>query len=112
MELTKETSKVVASIYEIYLNRRKEGKSKTESKQFENNFYKDIKALSDWQSADISDALRELNNAHFIKRYVGGSFYIEDVLIIQMENRFKSSIVEVTKYIADLTVGIVSGLNF
>lgn len=110
MELTKDTSKVVASIYNVYLERRNEGKSKADSKRFESDFYKYIKGLADCPSADISDSLRELNNAHFIRKNIIGGFEIEDALIIKMENRFKSGILEVAKYVADLAIGTVSGL--
>lgn len=80
------------------------------SKQFKADFYKEIKTLSNWSDDDISDSLVELKQAHFIKMNIIGGFIIEDALIIQMENRFKSSLSEITKYIADLVADTAVGL--
>lgn len=112
MEFTKDTSKVLTAIYKTYLERRKDGYSKSSAKQFDLEFYKDISCLSSWSEDDILDSLSELSKAKFIKEYISGDFEVQDSLIIQMENRFKNGISEVTKYLADLVSGIVTGLIF
>ena len=112
MKFTKDTSKVLASIYKIYLERRKSGQSKNESKNFDADFFKDVKALSDWSSSDISDSIHELADAHFVKMNIIGGFELQNTLIIQMENRFKASTSEVAKYIADLITDVATGLVF
>lgn len=110
MELTKDADKLICCIYKEYLEKRKSGNSKVDSKNFSSDFYKNIKVISSWNSADISDTLRELKTAGFIKLYLHGSFVLNDNAIIYMENRFKAGITEVTKYIADLVSDIATGL--
>lgn len=110
MELTKDTSKVLASIYKIYLERRKEGKSHNEACNFKLAFYKNEKHISDWQEDDVKSCLAELKAAYFVKIYVSGNFVVERSLISYMDNRFKSGIVEVVKYITDLATGIATSL--
>lgn len=112
MQFTKDTSKVLASIYKIYLDRRKDGQSKEEAIRFNEDFYKDVKVLSTWLNSDISSAIHELSDAKFIKPNIIGGFRIENTLIIQMENRFKSGASEVAKYIMDLIANTASGLVF
>lgn len=110
MELTKDTSKVLASIYKIYLEFRKEGKSHNEASMFKKDFYKNVKSLSDFHESDIQSCVAELKNAGFLKVYTSGSFVVERSLISYMENRFKSGIAEVAKYITDLATGIATSL--
>ena len=112
MEFTKDTSKVLVAIYKLYLERRKNGLSKSNAKQFALDFYKEVSSLSKCSEDDILDSLSELSRADFIKEYISGDFEIQDSLIIQMENRFKSGLSEVTKYLVDLAVGTVTGLSF
>ena len=110
MEFTTDTSKVLTAIYKTYLERRKDGQSKLNAKHFDLEFYKGISYLSSWSEDDICDSLSELSKAKFIKEYISGDFEVQDALIIQMENRFKNGIAEVSKYLADLASGIVTGL--
>lgn len=110
MEFTKDTSKVLVSIYKMYLERRKEGQSKTVAKQFDFEFYKDVPCLSSWSEDDVCDSLSELSNSGFIKEYISGDFEIQNALIIQMENRFKNGLSDVTKYLADIIANIATGL--
>lgn len=110
MEFTKDTSKVLASIYKIYLERRKDGESHNEAAMFQKDFYKNVKALSDFHESDIQSCLSELKHIGFTKVYASGSFVVEKKLMAYMENRFKSGIVEVTKYITDLIAGITTSL--
>lgn len=112
MQFTKDTSKVLTSIYKIYLERRKDGMPKSNAKDFEASFYKSIPQLSSWSEDDITDSLSELNHAGFIKEWISGDFVVLDPLIIQMENRFKDGLIGVTKYLTDLASDIVSGLFF
>ncbi len=110
MEFTRDTSKLLAVIYKQYLEQRKNGASRAEAKSFQADFYKEAKSLSDWQDSDISDSIRELQKANFIKKDILGNFTIQDALIIKMETRFQSGLTDVTKYLADLAAGIATGL--
>ena len=112
MQFTKDTSKVLTVIYKMYLERRKNGQSKSSAKNFDLEFYKSIPCLSSWSEDDITDSLSELRKANFIKEYISGDFVLQDALIIHMENRFKNGLSEVSKYLADLIADIVTGLAF
>ena len=58
--MTKDADKLICCIYKNYLERRKSGISKSDSKYFEDNFYKSDKYLSSWSNDDIADTLEEL----------------------------------------------------
>lgn len=82
MNLTKDSEKVICYIYKMYLERRKKGNSKAESRRFEMDFYKSDKDLSKWCDSDISDCILELARNGYIKVYMGGNFDILDSTII------------------------------
>lgn len=100
MNITKDSEKVICYIYKMYLERRKDGKSKADSRRFEEDFYASDKDLSKWHSDDISDCLLELSKNGYIKYYIGGDFDILDSTIVYMENRFKKGLSEVVDLIS------------
>lgn len=110
MQLTNDTSRLLAALYGTYLDRRKCGYSREKAKKFEPGFHQHISALSEWIDDDVYDCLSELNKIKFIKMNVIGGFTLEDTLIAYMESRFKSGMSDIAKYLADLAGGIVSGL--
>ena len=99
-ELTKDADKVICCIYRKYLERRKSGMPKSQAKEFDGNFYLNVKALSKWNSADISDTLQELHNKELIKKNVIGDFNLLDSAVTYMENRFKKGLEEITDFIS------------
>ncbi len=101
-ELTKDADKVICCIYKEYLERRKSGISKSEAKEFDGNFYHNVKALSKWNSADVSDTLQELHDKKYIKKNVWGDFFLLDDSVVYMENRFKNGLSEVMDFISSL----------
>lgn len=101
-ELTKDADKVICCIYKEYLERRKSGMSKSQAKEFDGNFYRNVKTLSKWNSADVSDTLQELHNRELIKKNVIGDFTLLDSAISYMENRFKNGLSEVVDFIFSL----------
>lgn len=100
MKLSKDSAKLACSLYKTYLEKRKNGQSKASAKHFSNGFYKEIKPLSSWTTEDITETLNELKRANFIKKYIDGSFQIQDNFIIYMENRFKNGVTEVSDFIS------------
>lgn len=100
LELTKDADKVICYIYKEYLERRKHGISKSEAKEFDGNFYINVKALSNWSSADMSDTIQELHDKGFIKKNVIGDFSLLNSTVIYMENRFKKGLEEITDFIS------------
>ncbi len=84
VELTKESRRVLKSIYDIYCERRKAGKSKPLAVQFE----------APINISGLSDAKQELKNAELIKCDVIGDIKLTDKAIIFMENFTKDTILK------------------
>lgn len=101
-ELTKDADKVICCVYKEYLERRKSGMSKSQAKEFDGNFYRNVKALSKWNSSDVSDTLQELHNKQYIKKNIIGDFSLLDDAVVYMENRFKNGLSEVMDFISSL----------
>ena len=101
-ELTKDAEKLICCIFKEYLEKRKSGMSKSQAKEFDGNFYLNIKALSKWNSADVSDTLHELHGKKYIKENILGDFSLLDDAIVYMENRFKNGLSEVMDFISSL----------
>lgn len=99
-ELTKDAEKVICCIYKEYLEKRKSGISKSQAKEFDGNFYRNVNALSKWNDADVSDTIQELHDKKLIKKNVMGDFSLLDSAVIYMENRFKNNLNEITDFIS------------
>lgn len=112
MRFTKDTSKVLACIYKLYLEKRKNGQTRKEAAFFAANFWRGVDALSSYPEDDIKASIHELKVAGFVESYTSGSFEIKEDLIKQMENRFQDGASGVAKYLLDLAANIVSGLSF
>ncbi len=89
MDLTKQTQDVLTRIFKVYKKRIKDGKSIDESVEFSFNFQYNDEVLSKMNPDNVEHALRELQEAGAIKRYVDGEFELTDSAIKDMENRFK-----------------------
>lgn len=100
MNITKDSEKVIYCIYKMYLESRKQGKSKYDSRRFEEDFYLNDKDLSKWHDSDISDCMLELARNGYIKIYIGGNFELLDSTIVYMENRFKNGLKDVVDVIS------------
>lgn len=100
--MTKDADKLLCCIYKIYLERRKSGMSKYDSKKFQDDFYKSDNHLSSWSDDDISDTLEELKKNNYVTLFIDGSFTLENDAIIYMENRFKNGLTEVLEIISKM----------
>lgn len=100
MQLTKDADKMLCCLYKEYLERRKLGNSKRDSKRFSNEYTSSDPILSTWHKSDISDTILELGQKGFLKVYIGGDFDLTDMSIIYMENRFKNNISEISDFIS------------
>lgn len=98
--MTKDADKLLCCIYKIYLERRKSGMSKSDSKEFQDDFYKSDNHLSSWSDDDISDTLEELKKNNHVRLFIDGSFTLENNAIIYMENRFKNGLTEVLEILS------------
>ena len=99
MDLTKDADKMICCIYKTFLQRRKNGNSKSFARQFEENYFSTDKFLSSWHNDDLNDTLLEIARAGFVKIYIGGNFELTDQGIIYMENRFINGLKEVSDFV-------------
>ena len=86
VELTKDSRKVLKTIYDTYVERRKKGESKKAAIYFSESSKLCIEG--------IEDAQRELSNAGLIKCDIVDGFELQDVAIIFMENFTKDTILK------------------
>lgn len=100
MQLTKDTDKMLCLIYEEFLERRKNGLSKSNAKTFERPAALQEQFLQGIHKDDIYDALVELKRNNLIRAYYDMGFQLNDSAIIYMENRFKNGLKEVTDFIS------------
>lgn len=98
ISLTKDTDKVLKTIYNEYLNRIKSGVSKFDAITFEAT---DIEKL--FPQKDIQYELDELVNNDFINKWVIPGFELKTNAIVYMENKLYNiidkTINTVTKFI-------------
>lgn len=98
ISLTKDTDKVLKTIYNEYSNRIKSGISKFDAVTFEEN---DIERL--FPKQDIQYELDELVNNGFIKKWIIPGFELKTNAIIYVENKLPKivdkTIDTITKFI-------------
>lgn len=87
-KLTKDSRRVLKSIYDIYCDRRKSGAPKSSAVRF------DDPDFGGPQIDGFDDAKPELSNAGFIRCFITGDFDLTDDAIIFMENFTKDSILK------------------
>lgn len=100
MNLTKDADKMICRIYKSFLQKRKNGISKTSACKFEADYLSTNADFSAWAKADLKETLLELKRAGLVKNYVCGNFDLTNAGIIYMESRFKNGLIEVTDFIA------------
>lgn len=87
-KLTKESRRVLKTIYDVYCGRRKDGLSKSSAIRFEDPAFGGV------QIDGLEDARHELSTAGFIRCFITGDFDLTDDAIIFMENFTKDSILK------------------
>lgn len=102
MQLTKDADKLACSMYKSYLEKRKSGMNKVNSRHFEPGEIRTYRLCSNWSVSDIKSTVAELSRADLGTMYYNGGFMANDKFIIYMENRFKSGLLEVVDFISKL----------
>lgn len=97
IELTKDSSKVLALLYKEYLEKVKSGCSKSQSREFDGN---KLNFITDMHPDDIENCLEELNKSNLIETNILGDFNLTDIAVYNMENRFKNNIKDVLSFIS------------
>lgn len=78
MELTKDADHMICCIYKAFLQRRKNGLTKSQARRFDDNYFSTDDKLSSWSDGDISDSFLEIGRAKLIQIYIGGNFDLTD----------------------------------
>lgn len=99
MQITKDADRFLCEIYEEYLYRRKSGISKSDAKRFSTPEELVEDFMQGTLPQDIRDGIQELYELGLVKRFVTGTFSLDDTAIIYMENRFKNGLKEVADFI-------------
>ena len=99
-EISKDADKLICCVYKTYLERRKDGMSKEDAKQFYEGFHTSDEKLSKWIRDDISETLLELQRAKYIRLDLSENFRLTDSLIIYMEQRFKNGLLDVVDLVS------------
>ena len=98
VELTKDAQKAAAIIYKSYLNKVKDGMSKTEARKFSDNELCGL--LKKYQLDDISLIESELITVFSMKTDILDNVTLSTSFIIFMENRFKNGLTEVISFLS------------
>ncbi len=106
MELTKDSQKLLAILYKHYLEKRKNGFSKSDANKFGNSHDIHEQLCSEWFFQDVDDTCRELSRVGLLNCFYADNiaYYVQltDTAIIYMETRFKNGIIGVAEFIANI----------
>ena len=100
--ITKNSYQILCLIYKVYLQRRKDGMSIRQAKNFDTDRAFHSEYIPTIQFDNLYSAIVELNNFGYLKKYVDGGFVLTDEGIILMENRFKNNLSEVIDFISKI----------
>ncbi|QIK56633.1 hypothetical protein G7059_01615 [Erysipelothrix sp. HDW6A] len=99
IELTKDQSTYLVAVYKMYLDKIKDGQSKSQASNFESGFWKNSKYLMTWHPDDISQVHMQLSKIGLFKTWIMGDFVLQPDAIFIMENRFKNGLKEVVEFL-------------
>lgn len=99
LNFTKDAQKLVAAAYKEYLDKRKNGIDKVNSKHFS---VKELhqKYFSDFTDRDYKETVAEMCRAFDCSMYMDGGFMLNDFAIAYMENRFKNGLADTLSFLA------------
>ncbi len=98
--MTKDAEKFICICYQDYLSRIKSGSSKTQARNFSENFKSENCNFSSWHDDDFDSACSELKKLGYLKIWISGSFVLTDSAIEYMENRFKNNVKGLAEFIS------------
>lgn len=104
-DLSHDADKLLCVLYKSFLEKRKNGISKSNAKVFgsSHNIHKEL--LPSWIFEDVDDTCRELSRNGFLNCLWGDDIAFQvslsDTAIVYMENRFKHGLSEVAKFVAN-----------
>lgn len=99
--VTRDSEKLICYLYHCFLKKRKNNISKSEAKEFKDDFFQNDKKLAKIDHNDIDDMLCELAEHGHIKYDIIGNVTLTNSLIAYMENRFKKGLADVWEILSD-----------
>ena len=99
-QLTNDAEKMLCSLYKVYLNRRKDGFSKSEAREFEESYFHANEPFSRMDIDDVYDTMQELHRHDFLFMDITGNCELTSDAIAHLENRFKNGLVDVLSFLA------------
>ena len=102
MQPNKDGDKLLCIAYKSFLERRKQGFSKSDA-AFEDGYFSSDTYLSKWNEDDIDDTLNQLRKEGMVKCDIIGNFSITEEGLGYMESRFKDRLDSIIDYISKLT---------
>lgn len=103
MQPNKDGDKLLCIAYKSFLERRKQGFSKSDAAFFEDGYFSSDTYLSKWNEDDIDDTLNQLRKEGMVKCDIIGNFSITEEGLGYMESRFKDRLDSIIDYISKLT---------
>ena len=103
MQPNKDGDKLLSIAYKSFLERRKQGFSKSDAAFFEDGYCSSNPYLSKWNEDDIDDTLNQLRKEGMVKCDIIGNFSITEEGLGYMESRFKDRLDSIIDYISKLT---------
>lgn len=100
IEITRDAEKMLVSLYNVYLKRRKEGQSKRDARRFDDLFFAQHAPFTEMHRSDVSDTRLELGQNGLLRNYIAGDCELTDAAIYYLENRFKNGLSDVISFLA------------
>lgn len=104
IQLSKDNDLLICSLYKHYLEKVKNGSSKSDARWLGSSDEIQENLLTTWSKDDVATSCWELHSKGLLKCSPGDdiaySTYLTNEGLIYMENRFKNGFIELTDFIA------------
>lgn len=100
VDITKDSEKLLCSLYKVFLDRRKSGEPKRSARRFEDEFFSANEPFASMDPSDVDDSILELHRKGLLKVFIGGDCDLTDDALVYLENRFKNGLVSVLSFLA------------
>ncbi len=102
IELTKDSKKLIRTLYKSYLKKRKSGVAASEARDFGSSQVIHKQLLPDWKFEDVDDACRSLSQKGLLNCFWADNIaYFVSIStdgIVYMEKRFKNKLIKIVDF--------------
>lgn len=107
IRLTKDADAMICVLYKEYVQRRKQGQTKRNARDFGGSELIHSQHMSRWAPEDVEDTCRELSNIGLLEcGFADEAIYsviLSDEGIVYMENRFKDGLSSVFQHLETIS---------